>query len=272
MQRANQRAGSLAEVRELTRSLTAREIRSQYKGSVLGWFWSLLNPLAQIVTFTLVFSVILRAEPPVGVPSGQHNYTLWLITGLIPWNLFANGVVGTTGSLLAQGSLISKVYFPRSTVVVSKILAVAFTSLIEFAVMVIVLLAAGSMVLPWLPVVALLFGLQLVMVLGIGLMLSVANVYFRDIQYLLNIALQLLFYSAAIIFPISLIAAHGPRALHIFRLNPLVRLFEAYRDVLYDLRWPSFTDVGYVALWAFGILAVGMVVFRRFQGRLVEEL
>ena len=118
MQRASQRAGSLVEVRELTRSLTAREIRSQYKGSVLGWFWSLLNPLAQIVTFTLVFSVILRAEPPVGDPSGLHNYTLYLITGLIPWNLFANGVVGTTGSLLAQGSLISKVYFPRSTVVV----------------------------------------------------------------------------------------------------------------------------------------------------------
>ncbi len=272
VQRASQRAGSLAEIRELTRSLTAREIRSQYKGSVLGWFWSLLNPLAQIITFTLVFSVILRAEPPVGVPSGQHNYTLWLITGLIPWNLFANGVVGTTGSLLAQGSLISKVYFPRSTVVVSKILAVAFTSLIEFVVMVIVLLAAGNMVLPWLPVVALLFGLELVMVLGMGLMLSVANVYFRDIQYLLNIALQLLFYSAAIIFPLSLIAAHGPRALHIFRLNPLVRLFEAYRDVLYDLRFPPLWDLAYISMWAIGTLLVGYWVFGKLDRRLAEEV
>jgi ABC-2 type transport system permease protein len=272
VQRASQRGGSLVKTRELTRSLTAREIRGQYKGSVLGWLWSLLNPLAQIVTFTLVFSVILRTPPLKGDPSGLHNYTLYLITGLIPWNLFAAGVSGTTGSLLAQASLITKVYFPRSTVVVSKTLAVAFTSLIEFVVVLIVLLVAGNMIVPWLPVIALLFALELVMVLGVGLMLSVANVYFRDIQYLLAIALQLLFYSTPIIYPITLVAARGPNALTLYRLNPLVRLVEAYRNVLYDLRWPSFVDVGYFAIWAVAILLLGMLVFRRFEGRLAEEL
>jgi ABC-type polysaccharide/polyol phosphate export permease len=138
--------------------------------------------------------------------------------------------------------------------------------------MLVVLLLAGNMVLPWLPMVALLFVLQLVMVLGIGLMLSVANVYFRDIQYLLAIALQLLFYSTPIIYSISLVADRGPTVLMIYRLNPLVRLTDSYRRVLYDLRWPSFLDVGYVALWALALLLIGMLVFRRFVGRLAEEL
>ena len=154
----------------------------------------------------------------------------------------------------------------------SKTLAVAFTSLIEFAVMLIVLLAAGNMVLPWLPVVALLFGLQLVMVLGIGLMLSVANVYFRDIQYLLNIALQLLFYSAAIIFPISLIAAHGPGRCGSSGSTRWSACSRPTGTCSTTCAGRPLVDVGYVALWAFGILVVGMVVFRRFQGRLVEEL
>ena len=152
-----QRADSVAEARELVRSLAAREIRSQYKGTLGGWVWSLLNPLALVATYTVVFGVLFRVEPAPGDPSGLQNYTLYLICGLIPWNLFAATVNGTTGSLLAQSSLISKVYFPRSAVVVAKALAVAFSSLIEFAVVVIILLIAGNMVLPWLPVLAGLF-------------------------------------------------------------------------------------------------------------------
>jgi ABC-2 type transport system permease protein len=149
---------------------------------------------------------------------------------------------------------------------------VAFTSVIEFAVVVIILLIAGNQVLPWLPLVALLFVLELILVLGFGLMLSVANVYFRDIQYLLTIGLQLLFYATPIIYKIDVVGQHGPRVLFVYRLNPLVRLVQAYRSVLYDLRWPAAADVAYVAVWAMAILALGMLAFRRLEGRLAEEL
>lgn len=263
------RAESVVEARELVRTLAAREIRGLYKGSALGWVWSLLNPLALVLTFTLVFRVVFRAPPPLGDPSGLNNYTLYLISGLIPWNLFSVALSGCTGSLVAQSSLITKVYFPRATVVVAKAIAVAFSSLIEFAVVIAVLQLAGNMVLPWLPIIVVLFVLELLFALGLGLLLSVANVYFRDVQYLLSIGLQLLFYAAPIIYPLSLVPQ---RARTLYGLNPLVRLVEAYRDVLYHLRWPPFGDIAYLALWAIGMLVIGSFVFGRLEGRLAEEL
>lgn len=268
------RARRLGDAWELTRALARREIRSQYKGSALGWLWSLVNPLAMVGTYSLVFLLIFRADPPVGEPSGLHNYPLFLVTGLIPWNLFSAGVTGCAGSLVGQAPLLTKVYFPRSTVVVAKVLAVAFTSLIEFAVVLVILMVAGNMVLPWLPVAAVLFVLELVLVLGIGLALSVCNVYFRDVQYLLTIGLQLLFYATPIIYPLSLLAGNdvSEGVIDLFELNPLTRLMDCWRAVLYDLRFPDWADIGYVAGFAGLSLGVGALVFRRLQGRLVEEL
>ncbi|MPY96147.1 MAG: ABC transporter permease [Acidimicrobiia bacterium] len=268
------RAARWGDAWELTRALTRREIRSQYKGSALGWLWSLVNPLAMVGTYSLVFKIIFRAPTPEGDPSGLEIYSLFLVTGLIPWNLFSAGVTGCAGALVGQAALLSKVYFPRSTVVVAKVLAVAFTSLIEFAVVLVILLIAGNMVLPWLPVAAMLFGLELAMVLGIGLGLSVCNVYFRDVQYLLTIGLQLLFYATPVIYPMTLLVEGGvsQRVLDLFNLNPLTRLMDCWRAVLYDLRFPAWGDVAYVAGFAAVCLVVGAFVFSRLQGRLVEEL
>ncbi len=268
--RAN-RARRATDAWELTRALARREIRSQYKGSALGWLWSLVNPLAMVGIYSLIFLVVFKAAPPVGDPSGLHSYPLFLVTGLIPWNLFAVGVTGCTGVLVSQAPLLTKVYFPRSTVVLAKVMAVAFTSLIEFAVVIVILVAAGNMVLPWLPVAAVLFVLELMLVLGIGLALSVCNVYFRDVQYLLTIVLQVLFYATPVIYPLSQLG-EGSRLVRLFRLNPLTRLMDCWRAVLYDLRWPALGDVAYVAGFSVALIAFGLFVFSRLQGRLVEEL
>lgn len=260
------------EARELAKALTMRDIRGQYKGSILGWFWSLLNPLTTVAIFTFFFAV-LGVQAPVGDPSGLKIFALYLFTGLVPWNFFAASVNGATGSVVAQGSLISKVYFPRGIVVFSKISSVGFTTLMETSVAVILLLIAGNMVLPWLPVVAMLLLLQGCLALGIGLILAVANVYFRDIQYLVGIGLQVLFYSTPVVYQTSLIEAKfGARGLFIYRLNPLVDLIEAYHRVLYDLRWPDFGWMAYVAGWAAALLVIGAVMFNRFEPRLAEEL
>lgn len=271
---AHSRARRVADSWELTRALARREIRSQYKGSALGWLWSLVNPLAMVGIYSLVFLTIFRGAPPTGDPSGLVSYPLFLVTGLIPWNLFATGVTGCAGALVGQAPLLTKVYFPRATVIVAKVMAVAFTSLIEFAVVIVVLLVAGNMVLPWLPLVAPLFLLQLVIVLGIGLAVSVCNVYFRDVQYLLTILLQLLFYATPIIYPLTLLEDNGmsERVISLFRLNPLTRLMDCWRALLYDLRFPDWADVAYVAGFAVLCLAFGSFVFSRLQGRLVEEL
>jgi len=261
-----------AEARELAKALTVREIRGQYKGSILGWFWSLLNPLTTVAVFTFFFSV-LGVQAPVGDPSGLKVFALYLITGLVPWNFFAASINGTAGSVVAQGSLISKVYFPRAIVVVAKIGSVGFTTLMEMSVALVILLIAGNMVLPWIPVVALLLLLQGMLALGVGLILAVANVYFRDIQYLVGVLLQVLFYSTPIAYQPSLVEAKlGATGLFVYRLNPLVDLIEAYHNVLYDLRWPSMGWMAYVAGWAIAMLLLGTWVFHRFEPRLAEEL
>jgi lipopolysaccharide transport system permease protein len=265
------RLAEYLEGRELTRSLVMRDIRGQYKGSVLGWFWSLLNPLTTVLIFSFLGSV-LAIDAPVGDPSGLDSFVMHLVTGLVPWTFFAAAVTGATGAIVGQGALITKVYFPRGVVVLAKVASLGFTALIEMAVAIVALLVVGNNVLPWLPVVVALMVIQATFALGIGLMLSVVNVYFRDVQYFLTLALQALFYTTPIVYPITLVSDRGEGLLRLYELNPLVAMVEAYRAALYNLRWPEVADVAYLSAWAVGSLLVGAWVFSRFEGRLAEEL
>src|SRR3954447_12513749 len=143
------RLSDFAGTRDLTVNLTLRELRSRYKRSVLGWTWSLLNPLATVLIYSLVFSYFLKVVPPVGKPSGLHSFALFLLCGLIPWNLFQNGTTQGLGSLVANGNLIKKVFFPRELLVFSSISSLVVTMLIELSVLGVILLFFGNMVIPW---------------------------------------------------------------------------------------------------------------------------
>jgi len=265
-----------ADARELTVNLTLRELRSRYKRSALGWTWSLLNPLSTVIVFSIVFAFFLKVRPPVGNPSGLHNFAMFLLCGLLPFSFLSNGMNASLDSLLANSNLIRKVYFPREVLVVSSILSLLVTLLVELGVLCVLLLLFGNMVLPWIPVLLALVAIETVFVLGIGLMLSVLNVYFRDVKHFIGIALQALFYSAPIVYPISFVQDAANRTsfpvLRVYTLNPLVRFIDAYRAVLYDLRFPALSDVLYITAWAIAMLALGLFVFRRLDGRLAEEV
>jgi len=264
--------------RELTLNLTLRELRSRYKKSVLGWTWSLLNPLTTMVIFTVVFSFFLKVRPSIGVPSGLNSFALFLLCGLLPWNFLSGGMSVSTESLISNTNLIKKVYFPREVIVFSTVASLFVTFLIEMGVLCVALLVVGNNVVPWLPLTLALMLLQAVLVTGVGLILASLNVYFRDVKHFVNISLQALFYSMPIVYPLTLV----PRYAHplgvkipfrrIYMLNPLVRMVENYRAVLYDLRLPGLTDVLYETLWAFALLFLGLWVFRKFNRRLAEEL
>jgi ABC-type polysaccharide/polyol phosphate export permease len=265
-----------AEARELTVNLTLRELRGRYKRSALGWTWSLLNPLSTVIVYTVVFSFFLKIDPPVGDPSGLHNFSMFLLCGLLPYNYLSNGMNASLDALLANSNLIRKVYFPREVLVASTVGALLVTFLVELAVLCVILLLVGSMVLPWIPVLFGLVAIESLFVLGIGLMLSVLNVYFRDVKHFIGIALQALFYSAPIVYPMSFVEDAAGRTsfplLRIYTLNPLVRFIDAYRAVLYDLRFPALSDVLYISAWAIAMLGLGLVVFRRLDRRLAEEV
>jgi ABC-type polysaccharide/polyol phosphate export permease len=272
------RLREFAGTQDLAINLTLRELRGRYKRSVLGWTWSLLNPLATVAIYSLVFGFFLKVEPPTGDPSGLHSFALFLLCALVPWTFFQNGLNMGLGSLLANGNLIKKVYFPRELLVASTIGSLVVTMLIELGVLGVILLIVGNMVLPWIPMVLFLVVIEAVFVFGIALALSVWNVYFRDMQHLVAILIQVLFYTCPIVYPISYVPVHADVAgveiplLRLYMLNPLVRLFECFRDVLYDLRFPPLFDLAYVIAWAVGALLFGMWVFSRLDRRLAEEV
>lgn len=272
------RLSDFAGTRDLTVNLTLRELRGRYKRSVLGWTWSLLNPLATVLIYSLVFSYFLKIEPPRGDPSGLHSFALFLLCALVPWNFFQNGLNMGLGALISNGNLIKKVYFPRELIVVSSVASLVVTMLIEMGVLSAILIIFGNMVLPWLPVVLFLIAIETIFVFGIALALSVWNVYFRDVQYLMTILFQVLFYTCPIVYPIRYVPEHATvlgveiPVLRIYNLNPLVRFMGAFRAALYDLRFPPLWDLCYVTLWAGAMLGLGLWVFSRLDRRLAEEV
>lgn len=265
----------LTRYHELLRNLTQRELKGKYKRSTLGWAWSLLNPLAQMAVFVVVFGVFFDTPVPVGDPSGLDVFALFLVCGLLPWTFLAGGLLQGSGALVSNANLVKKVWFPRELLVASVTLAGTVTFLIELSVLGVALLVVGNFVVPWIPAVLVLVAIQLAFTFGLAMLLAATNVYFRDLEHLVTILLQLWFYATPIIYPISLVQdslGDRPLLLDLYGLNPMVRFVEAYRDVLYSLRFPAGATLAYLVAWAVGAVVLGRVVFGRLEGRLAEEL
>lgn len=268
--------------RELLVNLTLREVRGKYKRTVFGQLWSLANPLALMVIYTIVFAFILRVEPEPGDPSGLNVFAVWLLCALLPWTFFANVVTSGAGSLIANAGLIQKVAFSRIVLPLSLVGSSIYNWLFEMGVLLIVLVIIGSFVWPWIPLLLVIMFLLAVFAAGVALMLAIANVYFRDTQWFLGIILQMWMYLTPIIYPASLVSQQSERVGYLFgtgltvdfvyNLNPMTHFVEVFRNMLYDNRWPDPTEWLICALWAVVSLFVGVVVFRKNENNLAEAL
>lgn len=263
---------------ELLRELTLRELRGRFKRSTLGWAWSVINPLANIAVYSVVFGVFFAVAPPTGEPSGLKVYALFLVCGLLPWTFLANGLTANTGSIVANEGLVKKVYFPRWVLPASASIAWLVSFGVELAVLGVILLVVGNGVLPWIPVVLVLMLLLLGFVLGIGMVLAAANAYFRDIQHFLGILLNLWFYATPILYPPDLpperYTAFGVDVpvRKLLDLNPMAAYIDAFRDVLYHLRWPTGGQMLRLTGYSVTAIVVGTILFNRLESRLAEEL
>lgn len=262
---------------ELLWNLTLRELRGQYKNSSLGWAWSVLRPLIQLVVFMAVFSVFLKIEPSTGDPSGLKSYGFFLMVGLLPWGFHQIGVTAAARSLSGNSALIGKVFFPRWVLPTSTILALFFTFLIEMGVLLVAMaLVKGHFALLWVPALIPLILLQLVFVVGFGLLVSSVNLYLRDVEHFLGIAMQPWMYLTPILYPLNLVPNDryilGISYRTLYQLNPMVSWIKAYRNILYDLRFPSPERWGALFIGSFLMLAVGAAVFRRLEPRFAEEV
>ena len=267
---------------ELLLLLVKRELGGKYKSTVFGQLWSLANPIATIVIYSLVFGLIFRVQPPPGDPSGLDNFAIFLVVGLLPWLFFANVLNQAAQSIVANGPLVQKVYFPRALIPVSLSLAALTNWSLEMLVLVVALLIVGSNVLPFLPLVLLAMLVLAVFATGVGMVASIVNVYFRDFSYLLTILLQFGFFLAPILYPITMIASFSDQSggifgtnityLQIYSLNPMVAFTEIFRGLMYDNRIPSWELWLEGSLWAAFAVVAGALLFKRTEKRLAELL
>lgn len=267
--------------RELLNNLTQRELRGKYKRSALGWAWSLINPLALAVIFTFVFGVVFQGRlEEVGNSniSGIEAYPLFLLAGLLPWAFLSNGITGSIGSLVSNANLVKKVYFPREILVVSNVFSSVVSLLIELLVLGAVLMIFGNVWLLYLPLILVVVALQTIFVIGIGLLLSILNVYFRDVQHFVGIFLQIWFYATPVIYPITQVAkladyeVLGVNLLTLYKLNPMTAFVEMYHAMFFYLQWPDWKQFVYATFVSFAMLGFGLFVFKKLEPRLAEEL
>jgi ABC-type polysaccharide/polyol phosphate export permease len=260
--------------RNLIYNLAQRELRSRYKKSVLGWLWSLINPASTLLIYSFVFGGIFHTQPPTVAANGHTDaYALYLFAGLWVWNYFNGTVVGAIVALQASGPLLNKVFFPPACPAVANTATVLLQGFIESGILAVVMLLLGN--LGW---SVLLFPLLVLLLtlfsLGIGLALSVYNVYYRDVNYLVGIGMNLLFYATPIIYPITLVPekAWGLPARRIIELNPIAQLVEWSRDIFWSNSWPSAASFAGVIGVSVLTFAIGLAIFNRKSRDIAQEL
>jgi lipopolysaccharide transport system permease protein len=259
--------------RELLWNFTLRELRTKYRRSFLGWAWSMLNPLSQILIYGFVFGTLFQATAPVGSPSGLDSFALYLLCGLLPWNFFSLITSLGLGSVSANAGLVRRVAFPREVLVFSNVLHACVQFTIEMTLLFIVMLIAGSPFLPWIPLIVLTSVLLAVFGTGLAMALSVLAVYFRDVSYLWAIIIQVWFFATPIVYNPALLEAEAPAWLFdLLKLNPMNGFVETYRRLLYDAAAPGWkTMLGLVAT-SLVSLVIGWTIFHRMSRRLPEEV
>ena len=267
-----QRLAELYSYRELVRNLATSEIKARYKNSVLGFVWSLLQPLGMMLVFTIVFSVLW--------PNHQiENYPLFLLCGLLPWNFFSAGVMSSINSVVANSNLVKKVYFPREALPISTILAQLVNFLLAFVVLFVALILFRAQLSPWLWLLPVVILIQTAFMLGIALMLSTINVFYRDTVMVMEVVMLAWFFLTPVFYPITAIPSSytllgvelDVRRLF-YILNPMASLIAMYRDLLYS----GFrTDLDFflrTAITSFSILGIGYWFFIRYSDRFGEEV
>jgi ABC-type polysaccharide/polyol phosphate export permease len=254
--------------RTLIANLAQRDLKARYKKSVLGWVWSLINPAATLGIYTVVFGFFLRAEPPVAGDGTTKSFALYLFCGLVVWNLFA-GVVNTSiASFAAAGPLLTRTYFPPECPMVAGLGTVLLQSLIEAGILMAFMIVIGNV--SWTALLLLpIFVLMAAFAFGVGLVLGLMNIRFRDVNYLVGIGMQVLFYATPIVYPLSIVPPEYQRVLE---FNPIGSFVYSVRQVVYMLEFPTLGNWVVMATAATVSLLGGWIVFGRWAPTVIEEL
>lgn len=244
-----------------------REFQSKYRNSLLGAAWTVLNPLAMIVVYTVIFAQVMRTKLP-GADS-TFAYSIYLCAGVLTWGLFAEITGRAQNMFLEHANLLKKLSFPRLCLPVTVVANACLNFAIVFGLFTAFLIISGNFpgwaYLGLLPVLA----IQIAFAIGLGISLGVLNVFFRDVGQFFGIFLQFWFWLTPIVYPATILP-EGLRPLMAF--NPMAVTTEAYQTILVAGQWPNWQALWPVALLSLFSCALGFRLFRRHAGEMVDEL
>lgn len=252
---------SLYEYRELLKTSISKDIRGKYKNSVLGIIWSFLNPLLQIAVYAIVFPLIMKSNLP--------NYTVFLCCGLIPWNFFSSAISRTSFTMIENGNIIKKVYFPRQILPLSVVTSEAVNFVISTIIILAFVLGYGMGISKFIIFYPLVLIVQYLLLVGISFVVSSVTVYFRDLQHFIGIVLQLLFYATPIVYASNTIPENFQ---WILKFNPMTYVINGYRDIFYYQQTPDLLSLAIVLGISIVICFVGYMIFNKLQKRFAEEI
>lgn len=256
-------AMSVEYYRDLLHVMVAKEFRVRYRSTFLGYIWSVLNPLALALVYTYLFSVVLNVSTKDGGP-----YALFMVAGLFPWTAFQNSITGSSLSFLRNGNLIKKTLFPRSSLVIAGLCTEYIHFLLTAPVLLGFMIYFGhwpSVSIVWqLPALLL---LNFLMSLGLALIVATANLFFRDIERLLQIFMMIWFYMTPIVYQPDMVQGHYQL---ILKFNIVARMFMCWQDLFYYGKPIEAITLLTVGLYALIVLSLGILVYRSFRWRFAE--
>jgi lipopolysaccharide transport system permease protein len=247
--------------RDLLRELVARDIKVRYKGSVLGVAWSLVNPLLQMMVFYFLFRLVLRFNIP--------RYSSFVLSGVLAWGWFQSSLSQAAGVITASRDLVKRPGFRPAILPVTTVTTYFIDFSLSLPILILFLILEGGSFHPTMFALPLVIMCQFMLTLGLAYWISMANVFFRDTQQLLGVALRLLFYLSPIFYDAKVIPAPY---MTWYRLNPMVHLLEAYRAVLIRGELPDGVALLGLSVFAGVLLWSGQGIFQRVSYRLIEEL
>lgn len=251
----------LYDYRQLLKSNVSKEIRGKYKGSFLGVLWSFVNPLLMTLVYAIVFPFILRSTQP--------HYVTFVVIGVLPWTWFTNVISQGTNTIVVNGGIIKKVYFPREILPISIVTSGLINFLISCIIIAIFLICSGigfSFYILLLPLIVL---IQYILMLGLIFITSAIDVFVRDAEYIIAFLVSMLFYATPILYSSDLFPA---KFSWILNLNPLTTIINSYRDIFYYQTMPNLKALGIVFLVSVLILIMGYKIFGKLKKGFAEEL
>jgi ABC-2 type transport system permease protein len=247
--------------RQMIASLVRKELRTRYKGSILGFLWTFINPLLQLLVYSVVFSVIMRID--------IDNYAMYLFVGLVPWIFCATSITTGSVSVIGSAGLVQKIYFPRIVLPIVSVCSNFMNMLYSFIIVVAALILTGTGISWYICYLPIIMVIEFVFVLGLAFVFSALTVFLRDLEHLLGIITMVWFYLTPILYSIDMIPDNFKAIAY---ANPMTSIIIFYRNILFDQVMPQFSTLITTVIFAVVLVVVGYFLFQKLQKRFAEEL